>query len=258
MERINIVQAKKILQNILPNTLLVPAILSENRKDVMDLLKVYLQVFDKIDFDIIDNTLFEGKLTLQPDEYMEILHEMYLESNSEDQSAQDGEIAPAVKKLPKVGMHFMVADYESALVPHLIKRIDQIFIHFEALSLYDESIQDFFEEIRALNPSIEIGLAIAPRSQKEIQSILKYERNKFDIFDIFQVMLVAPGEQGKDIVPEATKTITDLQFYLKNPKIKIDGAITPEFYELTMEQIEILQTCSEASVGSYFKNHARF
>lgn len=244
MEIINIQEAKKTLQSILPNTHLVPAILSKDRNEVKELLSVYLKVFDQIDFDVIDNTLFEGMLTLPADEYIEILHEIFLD--------------PGANIKPKIGIHLMVADYETALLPHVIKRIDQVVIHFESLSVYDETIEDFFQELHSLNPDLQIGVAIAPRSLKEVHSILKFDKSRFEIFDLFQIMTVQPGMQGEKIIPEATELISDLKSAFPNSKIKVDGGISPEEFDyLTIDQIEIIKLCFEASVGSYFKNHAR-
>lgn len=139
---------------------------------------------------------------------------------------------PVVKALRPLSslffdVHLMVSHPERLIEPFAAAGVNNITLHFEAVS----DPQVFLKQIQKLN--IKAGLSVKPETP--VEKIFPF----LDHLDLILVMTVEPGRSGQMFLKdqaEKVKTLRQQIFSLKNPPlIEVDGGITPETAKLVSD-----------------------
>ncbi|QHX36920.1 ribulose-phosphate 3-epimerase [Spiroplasma sp. BIUS-1] len=133
----------------------------------------------------------------------------------------------------KMDLHLMVKivnlSVEEYLKPFVLKNVEQITLHFEALS--ETQIEDFIEFCQKNN--LKASLSINPNTEvKEIEKYLSKIQNVL-------VMSVQPGFGGQSFIPNSVDKIKELQKIKQENNysylVQVDGGINQETYKLVQQ-----------------------
>lgn len=213
---------KNKLLSYLPYTKIVPAILTADPIVFKQRLKGLSMISDRIDIDIIDDSLIQGNLTLGLKEVIELLNEFET----------------------KVGIHFMTSHFDLELVRRSPK-IENIVIEAKLMSEEEGFIDEILNMVLEQNRRIRIGISFDPDDNlEEHLEVLKQ-------FDFVQLMTVVPGKQGSSFEVPVLKNLPLL--FKENISVKLDGGINISNLDaLLPEERVLIKQVEEVSVGEYF------
>ncbi len=213
---------KNKLLSYLPYTKIVPAILTSDPIVFKQRIKGLSMISDRVDIDIIDDSLIQGNVTLGLEEVMELLSEFET----------------------KVGIHFMTSHFDLELVRRSPK-IENIVIEAKLMSEEEGFIDEILNMVLEQNRRVRIGISIDPDdSIEEHLEVLKQ-------FDFIQLMTVVPGKQGSPFEVPVLKNLPLL--FKENISVKLDGGINIENLDsLLPEERVLIKQVEEVSVGEYF------
>lgn len=213
---------KNKLLSYLPYTKIVPAILTSDPIVFKQRIKGLTKISDRVDIDVIDNSLIQGNVTLGLEEVMELLGEFET----------------------KVGIHFMTSHFDLELVRRSPK-IENIVIEAKLMSEEEGFIDEILNMVLEQNRRIRIGISFDPDDNiEEHLEVLKQ-------FDYVQLMTVVPGKQGSPFEISVLKNLPVL--FKENISVKLDGGINIENLDsLLPEQRVLIKQVEEVSVGEYF------
>ena len=213
---------KNKLLSYLPYTKIVPAILTNDPIVFKQRIKGLSMISDRVDIDIIDDSLIQGNVTLGLEEVMELLSEFET----------------------KVGIHFMTSHFDLELVRRSLK-IENIVIEAKLMSEEEGFIDEILNMILEQNRRIRIGISFDPDDNiEEHLEVLKQ-------FDFVQLMTVVPGRQGSPFEVPVLKNLPLL--FKENISVKLDGGINIEnLVSLLPEERVLIKQIEEVSVGEYF------
>lgn len=213
---------KNKLLSYLPYTKIVPAILTSDPIVFKQRIKGLTKISDRVDIDVIDNSLIQGNVTLGLEEVMELLGEFET----------------------KVGIHFMTSHFDLELVRRSPK-IENIVIEAKLMSEEEGFIDEILNMVLEQNRRIRIGISFDPDDNiEEHLEVLKQ-------FDFVQLMTVVPGKQGSPFEISVPKNLPVL--FKENISVKLDGGINIENLDsLLPEQRVLIKQVEEVSVGEYF------
>ena len=213
---------KNKLLSYLPYTKIVPAILTSDPIVFKQRLKGLSMISDRVDIDIIDDSLIQGNVTLGLEEVMELLSEFET----------------------KVGIHFMTSHFDLELVRRSPK-IENIVIEAKLMSEEEGFIDEILNMVLEQNRRIRIGISFDPDdSIEEHLEVLKQ-------FDFVQLMTVVPGKQGSPFEVPVLKNLPLL--FKENISVKLDGGINISNLDaLLPEERVLIKQVEEVSVGEYF------
>ena len=223
MEILAILQNKKNkLLGYLPYTKIVPAILTSDPIVFKQRVKGLSKISDRVDIDIIDNTLIQGNVTLSLEEVLELLNEFET----------------------KVGIHFMTSHFDLELVRRSPK-IENIVIEAKLMSDEEGYLDEILNMVLEQNRRIRVGISFDPDDDLEEHiDVLKQ-------FDFVQLMTVVPGKQGSPFELSVLKNLPIL--FKENISVKLDGGINIENLDaLLPEERVLIKQIEEVSVGEYF------
>ena len=213
---------KNKLLSYLPYTKIVPAILTNDPIVFKQRIKGLSMISDRVDIDIIDDSLIQGNVTLGLEEVMELLSEFET----------------------KVGIHFMTSHFDLELVRRSLK-IENIVIEAKLMSEEEGFIDEILNMVLEQNRRIRIGISFDPDDNiEEHLEVLKQ-------FDFVQLMTVVPGRQGSPFEVPVLKNLPLL--FKENISVKLDGGINIENLDaLLPEERVLIKQIEEVSVGDYF------
>lgn len=213
---------KNKLLSYLPYTKIVPAILTNDPIVFKQRIKGLSMISDRVDIDIIDDSLIQGNVTLGLEEVMELLSEFET----------------------KVGIHFMTSHFDLELVRRSLK-IENIVIEAKLMSEEEGFIDEILNMVLEQNRRIRIGISFDPDDNiEEHLEVLKQ-------FDFVQIMTVVPGKQGSPFEVPVLKNLPLL--FKENISVKLDGGINIENLDsLLPEERVLIKQIEEVSVGEYF------
>lgn len=213
---------KNKLLGYLPYTKIVPAILTSDPIVFKQRIKGLSMISDRVDIDIIDDSLIQGNVTLGLEEVLELLSEFET----------------------KVGIHFMTSHFDLELVRRSPK-IENIVIEAKLMSEEEGLIDEILNMILEQNRRIRIGISFDPDDNiEEHLEVLKP-------FDFVQLMTVVPGRQGAPFEVPVLKNLPIL--FKENISVKLDGGINIENLDsLLPEERVLIKQVEEVSVGEYF------
>jgi len=213
---------KNKLLSYLPYTKIVPAILTSDPIVFKQRIKGLSMISDRVDIDIIDDSLIQGSLTLGLEEVMELLNEFET----------------------KVGIHFMTSHFDLELVRRSPK-IENIVIEAKLMSEEEGFIDEILNMVLEQNRRIRIGISFDPDDNiEEHLEVLKQ-------FDFVQLMTVVPGRQGSPFEVPVLKNLPIL--FKENISVKLDGGINISNLDaLLPEERVLIKQVEEVSVGEYF------
>lgn len=217
---------KEKLQKLLPDIKINPAILTKDTSDFVKKIDAFIQIFNVIDIDIIDNTLVSGE-TIGVNEVI-LLSKEKLEKNN-----------------GKLSLHFMTSSVDFSLIRENVNLIDEIIIS-PKLAINDEDFMDEFSEfVLAYNKSFSLGVYINPDELVDIyEDILSF-------FDFVMLMSVQPGYQGNKFEEKVLRKIKTIKNYGMN--VKLDGGISFETVNnLNIKDLDLIREVNAVSVGKYF------
>lgn len=229
---------KQNLEELLGDIAISPAIMSGDINTVKDLIKVYHQIFEKIDIDINDNSLFDGTKTIDTEDLPNILHTLSYTG----------------LKDPLLGLHLLVTNFEKYIPPHIVTIVENICFQYESINVYDSELPLLLKRYKSLKKNIKIGVSISPNRQKEFKYILEHDYRALDLFDYIQIMTINPGRQGNEFMESTLEIIPIIRKFYPSIWIKLDGGINPKtLMDISTNGIEIIKNnIQEVSVGSYF------
>lgn len=213
---------KNKLLSYLPYTKIVPAILTSDPIVFKQRIKGLSMISDRVDIDIIDDSLIQGNVTLGLEEVIELLSEFET----------------------KVGIHFMTSHFDLELVRRSPK-IENIVIEAKLMSEEEGFIDEILNMVLEQNRRVRIGISFDPDdSIEEHLEVLKQ-------FDFIQLMTVVPGKQGSPFEVPVLKNLPLL--FKENISVKLDGGINIENLDsLLPEERVLIKQVEEVSVGEYF------
>jgi len=213
---------KNKLLSYLPYTKIVPAILTSDPIVFKQRIKGLSMISDRVDIDIIDDSLIQGNVTLGLEEVIELLSEFET----------------------KVGIHFMTSHFDLELVRRSPK-IENIVIEAKLMSEEEGFIDEILNMVLEQNRRVRIGISFDPDdSIEEHLEVLKQ-------FDFIQLMTVVPGKQGSPFEVPVLKNLPVL--FKENISVKLDGGINIENLDsLLPEERVLIKQVEEVSVGEYF------
>ena len=213
---------KNKLLSYLPYTKIVPAILTSDPIVFKQRIKGLSMISDRVDIDIIDDSLIQGNVTLGLEEVIELLSEFET----------------------KVGIHFMTSHFDLELVRRSPK-IENIVIEAKLMSEEEGFIDEILNMVLEQNRRIRIGISFDPDDNiEEHLEVLKQ-------FDFVQLMTVVPGKQGSPFEVPVLKNLPLL--FKENISVKLDGGINIENLDaLLPEERVLIKQIEEVSVGEYF------
>ncbi len=213
---------KNKLLSYLPYTKIVPAILTSDPIVFKQRIKGLSMISDRVDIDIIDDSLIQGNVTLGLEEVMELLSEFET----------------------KVGIHFMTSHFDLELVRRSPK-IENIVIEAKLMSEEEGFIDEILNMVLEQNRRIRIGISFDPDDNiEEHLEVLKQ-------FDFVQLMTVVPGRQGAPFEVPVLKNLPIL--FKENISVKLDGGINISNLDaLLPEERVLIKQVEEVSVGEYF------
>ena len=213
---------KNKLLGYLPYTKIVPAILTNDPIVFKQRIKGLSMISDRVDIDIIDDSLIQGNVTLGLEEVIEQLSEFET----------------------TVGIHFMTSHFDLELVRRSPK-IENIVIEAKLMGEEEGFIDEILNMILEQNRRIRIGISFDPDDNiEEHLEVLKQ-------FDFVQLMTVVPGKQGSPFEVPVLKKLPLL--FKENISVKLDGGINIENLDaLLPEERVLIKQVEEVSVGEYF------
>jgi len=213
---------KNKLLSYLPYTKIVPAILTSDPIVFKQRIKGLSMISDRVDIDIIDDSLIQGNVTLGLEEVMELLSEFET----------------------KVGIHFMTSHFDLEFVRRSPK-IENIVIEAKLMSEEEGFIDEILNMVLEQNRRIRIGISFDPDDNiEEHLEVLKQ-------FDFVQLMTVVPGRQGSPFEVPVLKNLPLL--FKENISVKLDGGINISNLDaLLPEERVLIKQVEEVSVGEYF------
>lgn len=213
---------KNKLLGYLPYTKIVPAILTSDPIVFKQRIKGLSMISDRVDIDIIDDSLIQGNVTLELEEVMELLSEFET----------------------KVGIHFMTSHFDLELVRRSPK-IENIVIEAKLMSEEEGFIDEILNMVLEQKRRIRIGISFDPDDKlEEHLEVLKQ-------FDFVQLMTVVPGRQGSPFEVPVLKNLPLL--FKENISVKLDGGINISNLDaLLPEERVLIKQVEEVSVGEYF------
>jgi len=213
---------KNKLLSYLPYTKIVPAILTSDPIVFKQRIKDLSMISDRVDIDILDDSLIQGNVTLGLEEVMELLRVFET----------------------KVGIHFMTSHFDLELVRRSPK-IENIVIEAKLMSEEEGFIDEILNMVLEQNRRIRIGISFDPDDNiEEHLEVLKQ-------FDFVQLMTVVPGKQGSPFEVPVLKNLPLL--FKENISVKLDGGInTFNLDALLPEERVLIKQVEEVSVGEYF------
>lgn len=166
---------------------IIPAILTKNKKFLIQELDRFTGIFDEVQIDITDEEFVPEK-TITPVDL------------------------PFISKQIKIGAHLMATRPDKMLSTLFRLHLSTIIIHVE-ISLDLTSLARIIKKQNILS-----GLAVNPETKiEDIQAVAEN-------FDFIQLMGVKPGSQGRKFAPEILPKILDIRQFFPKP-IWIDGGI---------------------------------
>lgn len=168
--------------------MIIPGILEEKFENVVKKVAIIDEVASRIQIDIADNKLVEGKTFL------------------------DIEKVATLKTKSKLELHLMVENPED----YVTKKIDNVFAvcaHVEAKGHRDEFIK------RARANGYKVGLVLNPET--ELSELWPHPHK----IDYVQFMTVKPGKQGQEFESEVLEKIIRFKKEYPSLEIQVDGGI---------------------------------
>lgn len=216
------------LKSLLPTSLIVPSILTNDLTLFETQFEVYISLFKLIEIDILDNTLIKNQ-TVSIEDSLNIAKK-YLSKE---------------KATNKIALHIMSSTFSYELVKSNLSLIGEIIVSHDLMKSNSACFDSFASLTLTNNKAFKFGVYFSPSI-----NVSDY-KDEVNLFDFIQIMTVVPGKQGNIFIPEALDAIPSLK--AKGYKVKVDGGISPELVKsLSPQRQSILKTVDSVSIGSYF------
>lgn len=237
----NPILARKLqLEHLIGNHIkIVPAILQETEEGYTKELSKLIKLFDTIDIDILNGSLYSNRKTYNWKESVELFRKIYSKN-----ILNKFEFTKEVKNLQ---LDFMIEDFTEIIAYKFPDYVKQIILPLQSSWFKDKIKFDQLSKFIKDNSQIEFGVSIA--------NTVKLPNN-LDLLPklgikMIQILTVEAGKQGNIFLIEQYRKINLIKS--NGLKIKLDGSMKTKVFEGMLDiDLELLKYVNEISVGSFF------